>query len=112
MARSEYCLARAERLRMLMLTASDPAAEVRLREFVQKYRELAERTKKQVESPPSNLVRFRSSVMPPRDINDPEHWRGRAAKIRALALTMKGTESDILMSDLVTDYDKLADRAA
>jgi hypothetical protein len=36
MLRSEYCLARAERLRMLMLTASDPAAAVRLRGFVQK----------------------------------------------------------------------------
>ena len=58
MLRSEYCLARAERLRMLMLTASDPAAEVRLRGFVQKYRELAERTKKQVESLPFNLVRI------------------------------------------------------
>lgn len=27
MLRSVYCLARAERMRMLMLTASDPAAE-------------------------------------------------------------------------------------
>jgi hypothetical protein len=50
--------------------------------------------------------------MPPRDINDPEHWRGRAAKMRSLALTMRGTESDILLNDLAADYDKLADRAA
>ena len=49
MLRSEYCLARAERLRMLMLTASDPASAVRLRGLVEKYRDLAERTKKQVE---------------------------------------------------------------
>ena len=56
MLRSEYCLARAERLRMLMLTASDPASELRLREFVQKYRDLAEHTKKQVESSLFNLV--------------------------------------------------------
>ena len=49
MLRSEYCLARAERLRMLMLTASDPASALRLRGFVQKYRDLAERAKKQVE---------------------------------------------------------------
>jgi hypothetical protein len=56
MLRSEYCLARAERLRILMLTASDPASELRLREFVQKYRDLAERTKKQVESSPFNVV--------------------------------------------------------
>ncbi len=54
----EYCLARAERLRMLMLTASDPAAAVRLRGFVQKYRILAERSKTasraHQESPSSN----------------------------------------------------------
>ena len=50
---SEYCLARAERLRMLMLAASDPAAAVRLRGFVQKYRILAERSKTQEEIPPS-----------------------------------------------------------
>ena len=52
MLRSEYCLARAERLRMLMLTASDPAAAVRLRGFVQKYRILAERAERKVESLP------------------------------------------------------------
>ena len=28
MLNTEYCLARAERLRMLMLTASDPAAQI------------------------------------------------------------------------------------
>jgi hypothetical protein len=50
MLRSEYCLARAERLRMLMLTASDPAAAVRLRGFVQKYRIFAEQSKKQVDT--------------------------------------------------------------
>jgi len=51
MLRSEYCLARAERLRMLMLTASDPAVAVRLRGFIQKYRILAEHAEKKVESP-------------------------------------------------------------
>jgi hypothetical protein len=35
-------------LRMLMLTASDPASAARLRGFVQKYRTLAEHSKKQV----------------------------------------------------------------
>ena len=50
MLRSEYCLARAERLRILMLTTSDPAAAVRLRGFVQKYRTLAERAERKVES--------------------------------------------------------------
>jgi|HubBroStandDraft_6_1064221.scaffolds.fasta_scaffold1023389_2 hypothetical protein len=52
MLRSEYCLARAERLRMLMLTTSDPAAAVRLRGFVQKYRTMAERAGRKVESRP------------------------------------------------------------
>jgi hypothetical protein len=47
MLRSEYCLARAERLRMLMLTASDPASAVRLRGLVQNYRVLAEQSKKE-----------------------------------------------------------------
>jgi hypothetical protein len=51
MLRSEYCLARAERLRMLMLTASDPAVAVRLRGFIQKYRTLAEYARKKVEAP-------------------------------------------------------------
>ena len=50
--------------------------------------------------------------MVPRDINDPEHWRGRAAKMRALALTMRGTESAILLNDLATHYDGLTNRAA
>lgn len=47
MLSTEYCLARAERLRMLMLAASDPAAEIRLRGFVQKYKVLADRAKKE-----------------------------------------------------------------
>ena len=53
MLRTEYCLARAERMRMLMLTAADPAAEIRLRGFVQKYKILAERAKSQEGLPSS-----------------------------------------------------------
>jgi hypothetical protein len=45
MLSSEHCLARAERLRMLMLTEPDLASAVRLRGFVQKYRQLADRAK-------------------------------------------------------------------
>jgi hypothetical protein len=52
MLRSEHCLARAERLRILMLTASDPASQLRLRGFVERYRELAERAKRKVVSRP------------------------------------------------------------
>ena len=52
MLRAEYCLARAEHMRMLMLTASDPAAEVRLRGLVIRYRALAERAKREAKSRP------------------------------------------------------------
>jgi hypothetical protein len=35
----------------------------------------------------------------------------RAAKMRALALTMEDQETIILMNDLADDYDRLAERA-
>ncbi len=44
--------------------------------------------------------------------NDPQHWRDRAAQMRALALTMTGTQVGVLLTDLAADYDKLAERAA
>jgi hypothetical protein len=47
MLSAEYCLARAENMRILMLTASDPASELRLRGFILKYRALAERSKRE-----------------------------------------------------------------
>jgi hypothetical protein len=47
-----------------------------------------------------------------RDSNDPQHWRGRAAQMRALAIKMMGTEAAILMNDLAVHYDRLAERAA
>jgi hypothetical protein len=91
MLRSEYCLARAERLRMLMLTASDPASAVRLRGFVEKYRDLAERTKKQAESPPLNPLRIEYGLTyVPRNTNGPTHWQGGADKMRAVAHRGKG----------------------
>jgi hypothetical protein len=49
--------------------------------------------------------------MPPRDINDPQHWRDRAAQMRALAVKMAGSEAAILINDLAADYEKLASRA-
>ena len=86
MLRSEYCLARAERLRMLMLTASDPASALRLRGFVQKYRDLAERAKKQVESPPLNPIRIEYGLSyAPRNPNGATPWQGGADKMRAVA---------------------------
>jgi hypothetical protein len=50
--------------------------------------------------------------MPPRDTNDPKHWRDRAANMHAMALTVKVPETVILMTDLADDYEKPADRAA
>jgi hypothetical protein len=90
MLRSEYCLARAEHLRMLMLTASDPASAVRLRGFIEKYRVLAERSKKleertqkQVESPPLNPVGIKYGLSyAPRNTNSPTHWQGGVDKMR------------------------------
>jgi hypothetical protein len=91
MLRSEYCLARPERLRMLMLTASDPASAVRLRGLVEKYRDLAERTKKQVESRPLNPVRIEYGFSyAPRNTNGPTHWQGGSDKMRAVAHSRKG----------------------
>jgi hypothetical protein len=51
-------------------------------------------------------------MAPLRNTNNPNHWRDRAAQMRALTLTMKAPETVILMNDLAADYDKLADRAA
>ena len=50
--RAEHCLARAEQLRMLMITESDPASQLRLRGFIQKYRDLAEQAKREAKSRP------------------------------------------------------------
>ena len=45
------------------------------------------------------------------DTNDPQHWRDRAAQMRALAVKMAGSQAAILINDLATDYEKLAERA-
>ena len=50
--------------------------------------------------------------MPSGDINNPQHWLDRAAEMRALAATMKDSETSAIMYRLADDYDKLADRAA
>jgi hypothetical protein len=47
--------------------------------------------------------------MSPRDTNDPQHWRDRAAQL--LAVQMAGSQAAILMNDLAADYEKLAERA-
>jgi len=65
-------------------------------------------------------VRCRSSVvsiplegqMPGSVTGDPQYWRDRAAKMRALAPTMKDPEVIIQMAHLAADYENLAERAA
>jgi hypothetical protein len=46
--------------------------------------------------------------MPFRD--NPDHWRERAAQMRALAVDSKDAEAAKLMLKVADDYDKLADR--
>jgi hypothetical protein len=49
--------------------------------------------------------------MTAKSYNDIQHWRDRAAEMRALSGTMKDVETIALMQRLAADYDKLADRA-
>ena len=49
--------------------------------------------------------------MSPRETDDPQHWRNRAAQMRSLAASMAGSNAAILMNDLAADYDKIAERA-
>jgi hypothetical protein len=48
--------------------------------------------------------------MPPRETNDPQHYR--AAQMRSLAAKMGGSDAAILMTDLAAEYDRLAERVA
>ena len=50
--------------------------------------------------------------MPGSVTGDPQYWRDRAAKMRALAPTMKDPEVIIQMAHLAADYENLAERAA
>jgi hypothetical protein len=52
MLRPEHCLLRAERLRFALISTRNPVAAARLRNFVEKYRILAERAAKRIDSPP------------------------------------------------------------
>ena len=54
---------------------------------------------------------MRIPQMPPRIIGDPKHWRGRAARMRTLAITMVETQAGILLTDQAGHYDELAERA-
>jgi hypothetical protein len=50
--------------------------------------------------------------MPSSRVNDAQHWRERAAHMRALSLMMSNVEAQAIMQRLANDYDELADRAA
>jgi hypothetical protein len=49
--------------------------------------------------------------MPRGTVGEPEHWRERAAAMRALTIGMKNSDALAIMLKLADDYDKLADRA-
>ena len=44
-------------------------------------------------------------------INDPKHWRHRAAEARAMAESLTDPEAKQLMLNVAADYEKLAKRA-
>ena len=44
-------------------------------------------------------------------LNDPRHWRDRAAEMRVLSDQIKDLDAQRMMLKLANDYDKLADRA-
>ena len=50
--------------------------------------------------------------MPPREINDPKHWRDRATKMRSVAVTMADAQAGILLADLAAGINRVAERAA
>ena len=49
-------------------------------------------------------------VMSAQQAHDPQHWRDRAAQMRALSDWMKDAETRATMLKLAEDYDKLAER--
>lgn len=52
----------------------------------------------------------RECVMSAQQVNDPRHWRDRAAQMRAMSDWMKDAETKATMLKLADDYDKLAER--
>jgi hypothetical protein len=56
MSSSAYYLGRAEKLRLALLCTLDPIAAIRLRNFIEKYRNLAERANKKIDCPPLDPV--------------------------------------------------------
>jgi hypothetical protein len=48
--------------------------------------------------------------MSAQQVNDPRHWRARAAQMRAMSDRMKDAKTKATMLKLAEDYDKLAER--
>jgi hypothetical protein len=48
--------------------------------------------------------------MSAQQVNDPRHWRDRAAQMRAMSDWMKDAETKAAMLKLAEEYDKLAER--
>jgi hypothetical protein len=46
-----------------------------------------------------------------KNIDNPQHWRDRAAEMRAITEWMKNPETIVIMAKLADYYDKLADEA-
>jgi hypothetical protein len=55
--------------------------------------------------------RKNGGIMASDNINDPKHWRDRAAETRASAEEMKDADTRKIMLRLAGDYDQLAERA-
>ena len=53
----------------------------------------------------------RGNLLPSSFINDPEHWRQRAAELRALAEQVSDLRSKQIMLGIANEYDRLAERA-
>jgi hypothetical protein len=50
--------------------------------------------------------------MSPRETDDPQHRRNRAAQMRSLAIKMADSDAAILMNDLAAEYESSAESAA
>jgi hypothetical protein len=69
MPNSAHYWRRAERLRLALLLTPSPVAAARLRNFVEKYRVLAERADKRIASPPLNPVEDERALIEKADLS-------------------------------------------
>jgi hypothetical protein len=51
------------------------------------------------------------TLAPAHSINDPDHWRQRAADMRTLARDVQEVEARATMLRIADDYERLAERA-